>query len=155
MQLLIFCSPIRLQEGGKTTEPSVQPSSYFGIADLFRLAGPGPIEDMLDLHHPFTHASDLCEDCFFLLMQTHDGFETQKAFLACVSHCSPPFSSFSKLVWILVKASCIANPPYWKGVRPSIFNAPSTIAAYSSRIWRCSLSCFFSSLFSSASLRRL
>ncbi len=65
---------------------------------------------MFCLHNPFTHLADRSQRLFLLFVQAHDGLETAKALLAGLVYRSPPFSSFSRLVWILLNASCICSP---------------------------------------------
>src|SRR5436309_1950400 len=92
---------------------------------------------------------------YWFSLSTPPAQALSQTLLARLVHHAPPFSSFSRLVSIFVKASCTAHPPYWKGARLSRLSAPSTIAAYSARISNCLIACAFSSLFSSASRRRL
>lgn len=154
-ELFVFRSLIRRNKAREGGSRRIETACDLDIGDLLWLNGPRTRKNVLGGHHPFAHAFDPCKVLSFLFMQMHNGSETSQAFAAQGCYPTSPFSSRVKLASMLSRASCRASPPYWKGVWLSLLMAPSTIAAYSSRMCNCCISCPSLFFCSSASRNRL
>ncbi len=89
---------------------------------------------MLCIDNPFTHHFDRGENLFFLLMQAHNSFEASETIFTCFAYHSSFFQAFLSSPEYEVMLLVLPILHTSKGALLSICKAPSTVAAYSSKI---------------------